>query len=52
MRTIKADKIHDAVTELVLTAARYLPEDVKQAFADAREEEDSDSDSLVFEETS
>lgn len=43
MRTIKADEIHDAVTELVLTAARYLPEDVKQAFADAREAEDSDS---------
>ncbi|MEZ0575050.1 fumarate hydratase [Halodesulfovibrio aestuarii] len=43
MRTIKAEIIHDAVVNLVLTAARYLPEDVKQAIADARENEDSAS---------
>lgn len=43
MRTIKAETIHDAVVDLVLTAARYLPEDVKQAIADARENEDSAS---------
>lgn len=43
MRTIKAETIHDAVVNLVLTAARYLPEDVKQAIADARENEDSAS---------
>ncbi|SIO38616.1 fumarate hydratase [Halodesulfovibrio marinisediminis] len=43
MRTIKAEIIHDAVVDLVLTAARYLPEDVKQAIADAREKEDSAS---------
>ena len=43
MRSIKADEIHSAVVDLVLTAARYLPEDVKQAFADARDNEDSDS---------
>lgn len=43
MRTIKAETIHDAVVDLVLAAARYLPEDVKQAIADARENEDSAS---------
>lgn len=43
MRTIKAETIHNAVVDLVLTAARYLPEDVKQAIADARENEDSAS---------
>ena len=43
MRSIKASEIHDAVVDLVLTAARYLPEDVKQALADAREQEDSES---------
>ena len=43
MRAIKAKEIHDAVVDLVLTAARYLPEDVKQAFADARDKEESES---------
>ena len=43
MRSIKASEIHEAAVELVLTAARYLPEDVKQAFADARENETSES---------
>lgn len=43
MRVIKAETIHNAVVELVLTAARYLPDDVKQAIAEARANENSDS---------
>ncbi|SKA74798.1 fumarate hydratase [Desulfobaculum bizertense] len=43
MRVIEASQIHDAVVDLVLNAARYLPEDVEEALKTARDKEDSDS---------
>lgn len=43
MKVIKAEQIHDAVVDLVLKAARYLPEDVKTAIRVARNNETSDS---------
>ncbi|OBQ46608.1 fumarate hydratase [Halodesulfovibrio spirochaetisodalis] len=43
MKVIKAEQIHDAVVDLVLKAARYLPEDVKTAIRVARNNETSES---------
>lgn len=43
MRVIKAEQVHDAVVDLVLKAARYLPEDVKTAIRVARNTETTDS---------
>ena len=43
MRVIKAEQVHDAVVDLVLKAARYLPEDVKTAIRVARNNETTDS---------
>ena len=43
MRIIKSEQIHDAVVDLVLKAARYLPEDVIAALRVARNNETSES---------
>jgi fumarate hydratase subunit alpha len=48
MRTIAAQKIIDAVAEMAVHANRYLPEDVRTAFADAAAAETSDAAREIF----
>lgn len=43
MKSIKAQAIHDGVVEIVMSAARYLPDDVKGALKTSLDNETSDS---------
>ncbi|UZP66479.1 fumarate hydratase [Desulfovibrio mangrovi] len=43
MKSIKAQDIHDAVVGIVMSAARYLPEDVRKALKTSLDGETSDS---------
>ena len=48
MRTIKAEKIIEAVAKMCVSANRYLPEDVRSCFEECADREDSPAAKEVF----